>query len=29
MVDPSAKRDDPRLMAAEELVEIVHAYLKK
>jgi DNA-binding FrmR family transcriptional regulator len=28
MVDPRASRDDPRVMAAEELVEIVHAYLK-
>ena len=29
MVDPKASRDDPRIMAAEELVEIVHQYLKK
>jgi DNA-binding FrmR family transcriptional regulator len=27
MVDPAAPRDDPRVQAAEELVEIVHAYL--
>jgi DNA-binding FrmR family transcriptional regulator len=27
MVDPGAPRDDPRVQAAEELVEIVHAYL--
>ncbi|MDB5461213.1 MAG: metal/formaldehyde-sensitive transcriptional repressor [Caulobacteraceae bacterium] len=27
MVDPSATPDDPRRQAAEELVEIVHAYL--
>jgi DNA-binding FrmR family transcriptional regulator len=27
MVDPTAPRDDPRTQAAEELVEIVHAYL--
>jgi DNA-binding FrmR family transcriptional regulator len=27
MVDPAAPRDDPRTQAAEELVEIVHAYL--
>jgi len=27
MVDISAPRDDPRVLAAEELVEIVHAYL--
>jgi DNA-binding FrmR family transcriptional regulator len=29
MVDPAAGRDDPRVAAAEELVEIVHQYLKK
>lgn len=29
MLEPNAKRDDPRTVAAEELVEIVHAYLKK
>lgn len=29
MVDPRAGRDDPRVAAAEELVEIVHQYLKK
>ena len=29
MVDPHADRDDPRLAAAEELVDIVHQYLKK
>jgi DNA-binding FrmR family transcriptional regulator len=27
MIDPSAPKDDPRTLAAEELVEIVHAYL--
>lgn len=27
MVDPAAPADDPRREAAEELVEIVHAYL--
>jgi DNA-binding FrmR family transcriptional regulator len=27
MVDPTAPRDDPRTQAAEDLVEIVHAYL--
>ena len=27
MVDPAAEQDDPRRMAAEELVGIVHAYL--
>lgn len=29
MVDPAAGRDDPRVTAAEQLVEIVHQYLKK
>jgi FrmR/RcnR family transcriptional regulator, repressor of frmRAB operon len=29
MLDPRAPRDDPRVIAAEELVDIVHAYLKK
>jgi DNA-binding FrmR family transcriptional regulator len=29
MVDPKAGKDDPRVAAAEELVEIVHQYLKK
>lgn len=29
MIDPKAARDDPRMIAAEELVEIVHQYLKK
>jgi FrmR/RcnR family transcriptional regulator, repressor of frmRAB operon len=29
MIDPRAGRDDPRVLAAEDLVEIVHAYLKK
>jgi DNA-binding FrmR family transcriptional regulator len=29
MVDPKADRDDPRVAAAEELVDIVHQYLKK
>jgi DNA-binding FrmR family transcriptional regulator len=28
VVDPSAPRDDPRARAAEELIEIVHSYLK-
>lgn len=28
LVDPSARRDDPRAQAAEELVEIVHSYFK-
>ena len=27
MIDPAHARDDPRTVAAEELVEIVHAYL--
>ena len=27
MIDGTAPRDDPRVQAAEELVEIVHAYL--
>ena len=27
MIDPDTSRDDPRTVAAEELVEIVHAYL--
>ena len=27
MIDPAAARDDPRVQAAEELVDIVHAYL--
>jgi DNA-binding FrmR family transcriptional regulator len=29
MVEPRAARDDPRAAAAEELVEIVHQYLKR
>lgn len=29
MVDPRADRDDPRVLAAEELVDIVHQYMKK
>ena len=29
IVDPRAERDDPRVAAAEELVEIVHQYLKR
>ena len=29
MVDPRAGTNDPRVAAAEELVEIVHQYLKK
>jgi DNA-binding FrmR family transcriptional regulator len=28
MVDPLARSDDPRRLAAEELVSIVHSYLK-
>jgi len=28
LVDPKASRDDPRAQAAEELVEIVHSFLK-
>jgi DNA-binding FrmR family transcriptional regulator len=27
MVDPAAPKDDPRTLAAEELVEIIHAYI--
>lgn len=27
MIDPAASGDDPRVLAAEELVAIVHAYL--
>jgi DNA-binding FrmR family transcriptional regulator len=27
MVDPAASKDDPRTQAAEDLVEIIHAYL--
>ncbi len=27
LVDPKAQRDDPRVQAAEELVEIVHSFL--
>jgi DNA-binding FrmR family transcriptional regulator len=29
MVDPRAGREDPHVLAAEELIEIVHQYLKK
>jgi DNA-binding FrmR family transcriptional regulator len=29
MIDPKAARNDPRMLAAEELVEIVHQYLKR
>jgi FrmR/RcnR family transcriptional regulator, repressor of frmRAB operon len=29
MIDPKAARNDPRMLAAEELVDIVHQYLKK
>jgi DNA-binding FrmR family transcriptional regulator len=29
MVDPKAGRDAPQALAAEELIEIVHQYLKK
>ena len=28
MIDPGAPRDDPRVQAAEELVSIVHSYMK-
>lgn len=28
MIDPEAPRDDPRVQAAEELVSIVHSYMK-
>jgi DNA-binding FrmR family transcriptional regulator len=29
MIDPSAGRETPQALAAEELIEIVHQYLKK
>ncbi len=29
MIDPKAARDDPRMLATEGLIEIVHQYLKK
>ena len=29
MVEPAADRNDPRVAAAEELVDIVHRYLKR
>jgi DNA-binding FrmR family transcriptional regulator len=29
IVDPSSSRDAPRVLAAEELIEIIHQYLKK
>jgi len=29
MIDPRAERNDPRSSAAEELIDIVHQYLKK
>jgi DNA-binding FrmR family transcriptional regulator len=29
MVDPQAGRESPRALAAEELIEIVHQYLKR
>lgn len=29
MIDPEARKNDARVAAAEELVEIVHQYLKK
>jgi DNA-binding FrmR family transcriptional regulator len=29
MVDPTAGRETPQALAAEELIEIVHQYLKK
>lgn len=27
LVDPNAPKDDPRVQAAEELIEVVHAYV--
>jgi DNA-binding FrmR family transcriptional regulator len=29
MLDPNAGREDPRVEAAEELVDIIHQYLKR
>ena len=29
MMDPRAERDDPRVAAADQLVDIVHRYLKR
>jgi DNA-binding FrmR family transcriptional regulator len=29
MMDPYAQRDDPRVAAADQLVDIVHRYLKR
>jgi hypothetical protein len=29
MIDPGAAREAPQAIAAEELIEIVHQYLKK
>jgi DNA-binding FrmR family transcriptional regulator len=29
MMDPDAERDDPRIAAADQLVDIVHRYLKR
>ena len=29
MLDPKAGRDSPQVLAAEELIEVVHQYLKK
>ena len=29
MMDPHAERDDPRVAAADQLVDIVHRYLKR
>jgi FrmR/RcnR family transcriptional regulator, repressor of frmRAB operon len=29
MVDPLAGRDSPQALAAEELIEVIHQYLKK
>jgi FrmR/RcnR family transcriptional regulator, repressor of frmRAB operon len=29
MVDPKVARDSPQVLAAEELIEVVHQYLKK
>jgi hypothetical protein len=29
MIDPKDGRDSPQALAAEELIEVVHQYLKK
>ena len=29
MIDPQSKREAPQVLAAEELIEIVHQYLKR